>query len=174
MAEGEPDPEAVERVQRLFLRHTDVVRGFVRGLLPDPVRADDVLQETFLTLIRKAGDFDPATSFPKWACSVARYKVLEERRLMKKSTGVLSAEVIEALGVCEAALSPDPRLDRLQDCLAALPEKMRRLVRLRYQEDHTPAEVAQRMGWSAATVYVALSRLRSELKRCISNKALSA
>ncbi len=166
--------EAEERVQILFLRYSDVVRGFIRGLLPDRVRADDVLQETFLTLVRKAETFDPQTNFPKWACSIARYKVMEERRAMGKVCGMLSPEAMEALAVSEESHHRDPRLDRLGECVKALPGGMRRLVRLRYQEDHTPAEVAEKIGWSPASVYVALSRIRAQLKECISGGSLTS
>lgn len=162
-----------ERVQMLFLRYSDVIRGFIRGLLPDRVRADDVLQETFITIVRKAADFDPQSNFPKWACSIARYKVMEEKRSMGKACGMLSPEAMEALAVSEEAFSRDPRLDQLQHCIKGLPGGMQRLIRLRYQEDHTPAEVAERLGWTPASVYVALSRIRSQLKECISSSDLT-
>lgn len=170
---GSPEQEAIERVQALFIRHSDVIRGFIRGLLPDAVRADDVLQETFLTLTRKAGDFNPGTSFPKWACTVARYKVMEEQRAMGKACGLLSPEVMEALAVTEEAFARDPRLDRLSDCMGRLPDAMRRLLRLRYQDDHTPAEVADRTGWSANAVYVGLSRARALLRECLESKPIA-
>lgn len=161
------DPSSVERVQSLFLHHSPLIRGFIRGLLPDAVRADDVLQETFLTITRKAAEFDPTTSFPKWACSVARFKVLEERRAMGKACGLLSPEAMEALAVTEEATVLDPRLDRLHQCLRKLPDSMRKLLRLRYEEDHTPAEVADRIGWSHNSVYVTLSRARAALRKCL-------
>lgn len=166
----ESDVSPVEVVQGLFLRHFSLIRGFILGLLPDPVRADDVLQETFLTLTRKAADFDPASSFPKWACAVARYKVLEERRAMGRAGGLLGEQVIEALAVTEEAWNPDPRLERLERCIARLPEGMRRMLRLRYQEDHSPAEIAERTGWSANAVYVALSRTRLTLRKCLESE----
>ena len=46
-------------VQGLFLTHIDLVRGFIRALVRDRHLADDVLQETFLTVARKAADFEP-------------------------------------------------------------------------------------------------------------------
>lgn len=170
MSSSESEPSRAELVQALFLRHFSLIRGFIRGLLPDPVRADDVLQETFLTVTRKAGDFDPASSFPKWACAIARYKVLEERRSMGKTGGMFSPEVMEALAFTDEAYTPDPRLGRLRRCLNRLPEGMRRMLRLRYQEDHTPAEIADRIGWSANAVYVALSRSRSMLRKCLESE----
>lgn len=165
-------PTPSERVQALFLRHSDLIRGFICGLMPDAVRADDVLQETFLTITRKAADFDPATNFPKWACTIARYKVLEERRSMEKAPGLFSPTILESLAVTEEALSPDPRLERLRDCLRKLPAAMRRLLRLRYEEDHAPSEIADRTGWTPNAVYVGLSRARNSLRDCIESRPL--
>ncbi|QTN33860.1 hypothetical protein HZ994_16585 [Akkermansiaceae bacterium] len=86
----------VPLVQELFIEHSDLIRGFIRSLLADRTQADDVLQETFLTITRKAGAFEPGTSFPKWACAIARYKVMEAMRAVKRGGVLLSEEVIEA------------------------------------------------------------------------------
>jgi RNA polymerase sigma-70 factor, ECF subfamily len=166
-SQGNADAEAVMRVQALFLQHAGVIRGFIRALLPDRARADDVLQETFMLLTRKAADFDPATSFPKWACTVARYKVMEARRDMHRNTGVLSDEAIEALAASDEATSDDPRVERLRDCIDRLPPRLQELVKLRYDQDHLPGEIARRVSWTPEAVYVALSRARGLLRRCI-------
>jgi len=39
--------------------------------------AEDVLQETFLTVTAKAASFAEGTNFIGWACTIARFKVLE-------------------------------------------------------------------------------------------------
>jgi RNA polymerase sigma-70 factor (ECF subfamily) len=162
------NPEAAVRlVQKQFMQHSDLVRGFIRSLLADRAWADDALQETFLTVTRKAADFQPGTSFPKWACAIARYKVLEARRAMQRGGMLLSEEVIEALAVSEEATQLDPRLECLEECRRELPPTMRRAIDLRYQEDHRPAEIARRMGWKVEAVYVALSRARSLLRECL-------
>ena len=161
---------AVRLVQEQFLHHSDLIRGFIRSLLADRARADDVLQETFLTVTRKAGNFQLGTSFPKWACTIARYKVLEARRAMRQGAMLLSEEVIEALAVSEEATHPDPRLERLEACLRELPPSMRRAVDLRYEGDHPSSEIARRIGWKVEAVYVALSRARALLRKCLSEK----
>jgi DNA-directed RNA polymerase specialized sigma24 family protein len=43
----------IEEVQRLFLRHMGLLRGFVLGLVPDFDHAEDVFQEVFLTITHK-------------------------------------------------------------------------------------------------------------------------
>ena len=62
---AEPDRTVVEEVQRLFLRHAGLLRGFILGLLPDHNRAEDVFQEVFLTISRKAAEFR-AGRLPLW------------------------------------------------------------------------------------------------------------
>ncbi len=39
------------------------LRAFVLSLAPDFSAADDVLQETFLVVTRKAAEFEPGTNF---------------------------------------------------------------------------------------------------------------
>ena len=75
-----------ERVHLLFVRHEGAIRTFVRALQPSLADADDVLQETFLTVSRKASSFEPGTNFVAWACGVARLKVLESFRRQKRAT----------------------------------------------------------------------------------------
>ena len=55
-----------------------------------------MLQETFLTVSRKASTFELGTNFVAWACSIARLKVLENFR-QKKRSNLLSETAISAL-----------------------------------------------------------------------------
>src|ERR1700757_3632998 len=78
--DAKPSDQQVAFVQMLFVQHTAALRGFVHALMPDFARADDVVQETFLTATKKAADFEPGTNFLGWVCSIARFKVLEAGR----------------------------------------------------------------------------------------------
>jgi RNA polymerase sigma-70 factor, ECF subfamily len=44
-------------VEQLFVRHVATIRGFIEAFVPDFHRADDVLQECFLTVAAKADSF---------------------------------------------------------------------------------------------------------------------
>jgi RNA polymerase sigma-70 factor (ECF subfamily) len=100
---GTEEPDATEAVQLLFVRHENSIRAFVRSLQPSLSDADDVMQETFLTVSRKASTFEPGTNFVAWACGIARLKVLENFR-QRKRANVLSEAAIIALA--EDAPSP--------------------------------------------------------------------
>jgi DNA-directed RNA polymerase specialized sigma24 family protein len=38
---------------------------------------------------------------------------------------------------------------------------------MRYQDDITPGSIAEKLSWTSDAVYVALSRARSLLRRCL-------
>jgi RNA polymerase sigma-70 factor (ECF subfamily) len=85
-----------ELVQALFIKHEGVIRAFERGLAPSFDKADDIIQETFVTVSRKARSFEAGTDFVAWACSIARFKALESYR-QRKRAGTLSEAAILAL-----------------------------------------------------------------------------
>ncbi len=58
MADFGPSPQS-RLVEQLFVKHVATIRGLIEALLPDFDRADDVLQECFLTVAAKAGQFQP-------------------------------------------------------------------------------------------------------------------
>ena len=168
-AKAQGDPGALG-VQGLFITHIDLVRGFIRALVRDRHLADDVLQETFLTVTRKAADFEPGSNFPRWACAIARLKVMEALRREKGKLLFLSEEAIAALSAAEELPVRDERADLLEGCIAELPPAMKRSLELRYVGEHKPAEIARIIGWSAEAVYVTLSRARALLRQCVERK----
>jgi RNA polymerase sigma-70 factor (ECF subfamily) len=158
------------RVQQLFVRHQSKVRSVALALTGDFAAAEDVVQEAFLTVTAKAGDFVPDTNFLAWACAIARLKVLERRRSDRR----LSPEVIESL---TAALPQEElaehRLTPLLECIDALPPKSRELVRLRYFSEHGPGEIAELLDRSVAGVNAALVKIRESLRECVGRKLAS-
>ena len=167
-------PNATEEVQLLFVRHENSIRAFVRALQPSLSDADDVMQETFLTVSRKASTFEPGTNFVAWACSVARLKVLENFR-QKKRANVLSEAAISALA--EDAPSQERLSERegaLEGCLEKLTPKVRDLLWRRYSRRQSSTEMAEAAGMTSTAVRVALSKARVALRDCIKTQIETA
>jgi RNA polymerase sigma factor (sigma-70 family) len=61
----------------------------------------------------------------------------------------------------------------LQDCLAAVPESARRLLKLRYFDGYSCEEVAEQRGIGLNAIYKRISRLHEDLKACIEGKLAS-
>jgi RNA polymerase sigma-70 factor (ECF subfamily) len=163
------DTRAVEKVQRLFLRHAGLLRGFILGLMPDHNRAEDVFQELFLTVTRKAREFTPGSNFLAWARAIARLKVLEACRASRGGPHLLDPEALEAVIAVADEADDDwaPKREALQKCLKQLAPRAREILELRYCDEFLPPpEIASRLSWSVGAVHVALSRARKFLQEC--------
>ncbi|MFT5466545.1 MAG: RNA polymerase sigma-70 factor (ECF subfamily) [Verrucomicrobiales bacterium] len=172
-----PAPDHTTEVQALFVQHIAPVKHFVLSLLPNPSEAEDVVQEVFLTITAKANDFQTGTNFKAWAFAIARFKVLELLRRNRRDQNRLSDEVIEQLAA--EAEDPNPGQDSatmraLAKCLEKLAPKPRKMIELQYQDELKPAVIAERLGWEPNAIYVALSRARSSLRKCIEKQVKPA
>lgn len=173
MATGQSDQ--LTHVQGLFVQHLPALRGFVLSLVTDYSLVDDVVQETFLTVSAKAGEFQRGSNFRAWTWTIARFKVLQALQKMPKAEQRLSDEVIESLCATEASEDwpAEEQLRRLAECVQELAPKARQAVELRYQQAHKPPEIARLMGWSVDAVHVALSRARVTLRNCVQRRTAS-
>ncbi len=166
-----PTPEELHttEVQGLFIKYQPVVRGYVLSMVPDFSMADDVMQETFLVVSRKAANFEIGSSFPAWVKTIARFKVLEAIRANRGRHDYLSEEVIDALSFenHEFPTEVDHRLGLLAECIEQLAPQAKRSILFRYHNDHRPPEIASRMGCTTQSVNVMLSRARTFLRECV-------
>ena len=159
--------EGAFEVQKLFVKHSSAVRGFILSLIPDFELADDILQEVFVVVTERADSFEPGTNFVAWARAIARNKVMSAQQRFRSNAQVLSPDTLEAL--CEE-MPPEDETDQveaLRDCIGKLAPRAEQVTRMRYHEHRKPAEIAIALGWTAASVYVALSRARTFLRHCV-------
>lgn len=160
-------------VQCLFLQQSNRLRGFILGLLPDRVAADDVLQDVFLTVTAKAAEFQSGTNFLAWGRAIARLKVLEYRQRRFPAAGQLTDEAWDLLAQTAHEVDDawDGRREALQKCLGELAPRAREVVQLRYSVERLDLEeVARRMSWTVGSVKVALSRAKDALWDCVQRR----
>jgi len=145
------------------------VFGYVMSLCHDHARAQDILQETNLTLWRKAEDFEPGTNFTAWACRTAYFHVLNHRRKASREQLVFDEDVLDYLAERqeERTEGARDRLAALHRCLEKLPERQRRLVERRYRPGASVQAIAADDGKSEGAVSQALYRIRAALQQCM-------
>lgn len=144
--------------------------AYVFSLLPDHAAAQDVLQQTNLTLWRKAEDFQPGSSFFAWASKAAYFHVLTYRRGMRRDRLVFNDEVFAYLAERQAerlAEVPSARLTALRGCLEKLPPHSRRLLESRYAPGASVKNLAETDGRSIAALSQILYRIRETVLACI-------
>jgi RNA polymerase sigma-70 factor, ECF subfamily len=166
-----PSPDQTALVQKLFVQHLVPLRGFLLGLSGDFHRVDDLVQETFLTALEKADDYQDGTNFRAWIFSIGRFKLLSSIRDAGRDPLLFEPDVVEQLAESAPDFSANERRTRhLQVCIDRLAPKARQAMELYYQHGHPPREVAPLMGWSVNAVKVALSRARAVVRRCIEHR----
>lgn len=145
---------------------------YILALLPNPDRARDVLQETNVVLWRKADQFQPGTSFQAWACKVAYFEVLSERRRSGRDRLLFDDEVLlRVADVAEKRVSStDDRAVALDECLERLDQRQRQRLRDRYGPGGSAKLAAERAGQTRGAIAVALHRIRAALLQCIEGK----
>jgi len=150
------------------------VFGYIMSLCHDHARAKDVLQETNLTLWRKAEDFEAGTNFTAWACRTAYFHVLNQRRKLSREQLVFDEEVLDYLAERqeERADGADVRLAALRQCVAGLPENQRELVEERYQPGASVQEIARAKGKTEGAISQSLLRIRTALQSCVEKRLL--
>lgn len=162
-------PDHTLRVQQLFVKHQSRVKAYVLSLQPDFSEAEDILQEVFLVLTRKAEDFQEGSNFMAWVVTIARFKVLEALRRRRNAEPALSEEVLEILAVDWPADEgeSEARFAAVRICLEKLAPRSQEVMRLRYFAEHGSGEIARRLGWSPNSVNVALSKARQFMHGCV-------
>jgi RNA polymerase sigma-70 factor (ECF subfamily) len=167
-----PINEHALRVQQLFVRHQQALLAYVLSIEPNLADAQDIVQETFLTVSRKAQTFAEGTTFLAWACTVARYNTLHFQRSRARRVARLDDDVVELLHASEVVDESclEQQVSAMQHCLNRLAPRARELVWLRYHGAKMPEQIAPEVGWSVNAVRVALSRARALLRECMEQR----
>ena len=130
----------------LVQRHLNLVFGTALRILGDRTAAEEVSQNVFISLARKAATIRTGTGLAGW---LHRAAILEARLRQRTDLRRLSREDHAAqLGTAmPAPESPDPLpFEILDDALLELPEKDRRTLLLRYFENRPFREIGHTLG----------------------------
>lgn len=147
-----------------LLSHANWVRALARRLARDHESADDLVQETWLTALRRPPSAGPGLR--GWLARVlfnsARRRDRTERRLKRRESRAADIDPAEEQMVLEA-----DEQHTISAHVLKLDEPYRSVVLRHYWRGESPAQIARKTGRSAATVRSQLSRGRAELRRSL-------
>jgi RNA polymerase sigma-70 factor (ECF subfamily) len=166
-----------EALSILFQRYARLVHTISNRILRDRSEADDLLQEVFLFIHRKAGTFDSSKSSARsWIVQLTYYRAIDRRRYLQ------SRHFYTRLDLDQATELLDPRsesIDRddpfcqvvgstnIQELLDTLSEDQRNTLSLHFIEGYTFGEIALRLDQSLGNIrhhyYRGLDNLRKRL-----------
>jgi RNA polymerase sigma-70 factor (ECF subfamily) len=161
-----------ERSVALLLSHRAMVLAYIVSIVRDPDLAEDVFQNVAIVVLDKAGAVACDEEFPAWVRRVARLESLTALRKRKRAPELLDQSVLELLedqwSATESA--PAPARKALRECVEKLSPYARQLIRMRYVEELSGQDVADRLNRSPNTIYVALSRTYRQLAGCVQRR----
>ena len=147
--------------------------GVVARILTRDDAAADALQEAYVRIWEKAGEFDPAKGSPlAWMATIARNRALDEvRRVRPGSLEDLPASFEPAADDVDplAARERSEGLARLLHCLQALDEEKREVVLLAYYRGASREALARRFGRPVPTIKTWLHRSLAQLRDCLAS-----
>jgi RNA polymerase sigma-70 factor (ECF subfamily) len=141
----------------LFERYREPIYGFFRRRLRNAARAEELAQETFLIVLRKAERYEPRAAFRAYLYAIAfRQASGEYRRAKHEAEPMLNEPASPAEDTCEGIW--------VRDALAKLEATQREILMLREYEQLSYEEIAALLRIPVNTVRSRLFRARMELK----------
>ena len=177
----EPDDDALmlafaggdgEAFERLFRRHGGGLLTYLAHLTGERAAAEDLLQEIFLRVVRRAGEYRPEGRFRAWLHTIAHHALTDQLR--RAALRPVTSDAMETNDdgnehePTTLASGDDPLLRvharelgaRIEAALARLPEAQREVFLLRERAGLELSEIARVTDANLATVK---SRLRYAL-----------
>jgi len=145
------------------------LRAYIRMMIFNPSDVGDILQESVAAGWEHYDQYDPARPFEAWMIGIARNRIREYQRDLKKRGHPLSREVLELIeseadDLGETATQIE---DALESCLTKLSAQDYQLVQARYERSESNRQAASLLGISESAVSRALSRIYARLLICI-------
>lgn len=154
---------------RLYERFAPVVYTLARRMLVEPALADDVLQETFVDVIRSIGGFRGDASLDTWIRRIAINHCLMHLRSPWHVRGdALPEDLVATHGGADVQASAQRQLD-LGSALARLPAVSRAVVWLHDVEGYTHREIAGLLGRTPSFSKSQLARAHDRLRGLMSD-----
>jgi RNA polymerase sigma factor (sigma-70 family) len=164
-------------LQVVYRQTSAKLLGVCMRILDDRTEAEDVLQETYVTVWNRAGAFDPERGLSPitWLVTIARNKAIDRLRATKKPRALRPIE--EADHVADAAPAADSMLETAQDvaqlthCLEELEPKHALAIRTAFFDGLTYEMLAQRMAVPTGTMKSWIRRSLQRLRTCLETVA---
>lgn len=154
----------------ILKRHQGYVFSYIQFLVKNEERANDIFQETFARAILaiRAHKYQSSGKFSAWLIRIAHNLTVDSTRDMETSRLVMQDEfspnILNSIRLseeaCEGSIIEKQDATILRKMLDYLPEVQREVVILRFYEDLSFKEIAEKTGVSINT---SLGRMRYAL-----------
>ncbi len=142
--------------------------------------SNDLVQESILKIYLNLQKYNPQFGFGQWAYTIARNTFIDYVRRRRDELS------IDQLGNAAPSLTPsfDESADQhlineqhnvqLERCMAALPEKYRTMVEMRFMRDLSYEEIAAQLAIPIGTVKTQIHRARERLCKLLAENKVES
>ncbi len=144
--------------ERAFKRNNKRLFLIAFSFTANQYDAEDILQNSFMKLLKAKTEFENDEHIDKWLTSVT---VNESKNLLKSAFRKKNADFEDYAAACsfESEKSED-----LFNAVMSLPKKLRTVIHLFYYEDMPIKEIADMLNIKQSAVKTRLCRAREQLK----------
>jgi RNA polymerase sigma-70 factor (ECF subfamily) len=144
-----------EALHSLYERYAPIVFAVALRIVTNRTESEEVVQDTFLEVWRRAGEYDPRRGSPiAWIVTIGRTRAIDRLRARAAQDRMLAqadAAPTAARSPAELTEGREAR-ERVQAALAELPVEQRRVLELAYFEGLSQSEIAKKTGDALGTV----------------------
>ncbi len=197
---GGTDRDLVEAVragddtafEELYRRYQPRIAAYVRKMVRDPARAEDLAQDAFFAALRRMRATDAEIAFKPWIFEIARNATIDHWRRASRAEevsveehgGLRPSDRARLTGAAgpDSALADKERFEHLRGAFDELSEVHTRILVLRELEGLSYRQIAERLDLTESSVQSALFRARrrleseytdiSEGRRCVAMRAV--
>jgi RNA polymerase sigma factor (sigma-70 family) len=160
--------------EELYGRYCARIASYVRGMVRDQGRAEDLTQEVFLSVLRRLRETDSEIAFKPWIYRIARNAAIDHHRRTSRAQEISMdtdgglrpsdhTRLVQA-GAADSALVAKERLDHLCGAFDELTDDQARLIVLRELDGLSYREISERLNLTRPAVESALFRARRRLE----------
>ena len=159
----------------LYDHYRLILFGLLVRILNSREEAEDILQEVFIQVWRRARDFDESRGKPfTWLVTLARSRAIDRLRQLSARGRLAVASAQEAPAEASDAALDTYRSEQKEivaGALAQLPEEQRHSLLLAYFEGLTQSEIAARLGAPLGTVKTRMRSGMIKLRELLGERA---
>lgn len=158
----------------LFARHSDAIYAMLLKFTGNSDDVDDLIQEAFMKAYLKIGLYDPKYDFGAWIYTIARNTFVDFSR-SRKSNALNPQNLSPEIDNTAQSSSPTPedyiinaqQRAQIERYISMLPEDYRQLFELRFLDEYSYEEIAEKLDMKLGTVKTRIFRVRNMMCRLI-------
>ena len=158
----------------LFARHSDSIHAMLLKYSGNSDDVNDLMQEAFMKAYLKIGQYNPKYDFGAWIYTIARNTFVDFSHTQKNSALNSQNLPLESGNSTQpSVLTPEDYIINAQQraqierYISMLPEDYRQLFELRFIDEYSYEEIAEKLDMKLGTVKTRIFRVRNLMCRII-------